>query len=719
MTAEPRRGPNRAFPSLEPGLPGARARLAIRALFACVIVTLGLAGAGCDDSSTGITRGTLPIAFTLDAAGGAASAFDAADAIAIVVTRGGVTVLEEVRPFSSGGSDVRIRVPVAADLEGETLGVSVELRRGADPLFVGQGSVQASSTNRDPAEIALQPVIAAIVEPAMTRIPAIGASLQLEAAAVFATGDTIATTILYELLDAGVILLQPNGLATAQREGRARVRASAGGRSVEFEVEVLIAAATVSVQPGQAIIGIAGTLQLTATVLDANGEPLSRQPTWTSSSASVATVNATGTVTGVAAGTATITATVDDAQGTASVEVSATPPPAMPTGVSPVASGTTITLSWQDNANNETAYEIRRGPTGGTLTTIATLPANSRLYVDGGLPVDQVLDYVVAACNVAICTESARITSRTAPAAPSSLTQVALDPVTRTFRLGWSDNSAAETSFNIQILDPVAQQFATYDDTPQNTTEYQGVGSAATTETFRVRACNEAGCSAPTNQLSISFALAPPVATTLPTITNTEFVGATDGYDQEYDWYFEYTNDPSFVDPNSTGPMTTTVSGQWVHPVFDLGSQEKLYYRIVAVNSAGYSEGAIQMLTAPQLEANAPSTATVCNAGPSCSANPSTITFSAYSTGPANTYPNPFEFVAFDIELPSFLPIGSGSVSVIDIPGSVREWTYTLTLDPSAINLPVGNYTLVARGYPGSSGGNVVTTSIVFTVTSS
>jgi hypothetical protein len=686
----------------------------------CAAAGLALACGACDTSSTGLPAGALPIAFSFDFAGGAASAFDAADAIAIVVTQGGVTILDDVLPFSSGGSDVRIRLPVGTALDGVTLGVSVELRRGADVLFVGQGSVRASSASGDPAEITLQPVIAAIVAPAVTRIAAIGASLQLEAAAVFATGDTITNAaITYTLVDPGVIQLQPDGLATAEREGTATVRASAGGRSVDFEVEVRIAAATVTVDPAQAIIGIGGSIRLTATVLDGNGEPLSRQPTWTSASTSVATVNADGTVTGIAEGTVQITATVDDAQGTALIEVSATPPPATPTGVSPIASGTTITLSWQDNASNETSYEVRRGPTGGSLTTIATLPPDSRLYVDGGLPIDQVLDYVIVACNGAICSESVRITSRTVPAAPSSLTQVAVDPVTRIFRIGWSDNSVAETAFNIQIFDPAAQQFLTYQDAPAEATEYQGTGTPGLTETFRVRACNEAGCSAPTNQVSISFPLAPPLATTLPTITNTEMVGATDGWDQPYDWFFEFYDDPSFIDPSSTSPVMTSLSGQWEHPIFDLGSQEKLYYRMVAVNSAGYSFGAIQMLTAPQLEPNAPSTTTVCNLGPSCKSDPSTITFSAFSTGPLNAYPDPFEFVAFDIEFPSFLPIGSGTASFVDIPGAVREWTYTFTFDPSSINLPVGNYTLVVRGYPGSSSGNVVTTSVAFTVTSS
>jgi len=694
-------------------------RAAARSPFLLLLgLVLALVGA-CDTSSTGLRSGSsLPLAFSISLAGGAASAFDAADAIAVTVSRDGRVILDEVQSFVSGGSDVHLRVPVDAGLDGVPLAVAVELRRGKDSLFRGGGTVRPSSRASEPAEIGLEPVVAAIRPPPSPRIPAIGASLELKAAAVFATGDTIANVpIDYQLLDQGVIHLLPNGVAVGDREGTARVRASARGITVEFDVEVRIAAASITVRPDMALIGLGATIALDAAVFDATGLQLDRQPVWQSADDAIATVDASGLVTGVAAGRVAITASVDDARGAALIEVSATPPPAAPTGLATSENGTVISLSWQDNASTETAYEVHRGPSGGTLTRLVTLPPDSRSYIDGGLTEDQLFDYVVMACNGAICSASDRVTGRTVPAAPTFLLVRSIDQINSVFRLTWTDNSVAETLFNVQVFDPVVQQFVTRDDVPANTTEYQGTASPSSSERLRVRACNTAGCSAPTNVVTVDFGLLPPQATTLPFVTNTVLNGFTDGRGVSYDWWFEYAvDDPSFVDAGSSPIQTTVQSGPMTYPAFDLPSSSKVYYRIVARNSAGVTFGAPETMMTPELVEGSPSTSIVCNAGPSCSVNPSTITFTATSTGPAGIYVNPFQFVSFDLAFPS-IALGSGSVTVSDnsVTG-VRTYTWTLTWDPSSAGLSPGSYSVIVRGYPSSGSGNVVTMAINFII---
>jgi len=85
-------------------------------------------------------------------------------------------------------------------------------------------------------------------------------------------------------------------------------------------------AASVEVSPSSGSVDTGGTLQLTAVVKDASGSVLTGPTvTWSSGSASVATVSAAGLVTGVGAGTVTITAATEGRQGTASITV--TPPP--------------------------------------------------------------------------------------------------------------------------------------------------------------------------------------------------------------------------------------------------------------------------------------------------------------------------------------------------------------------------------------------------------
>ncbi len=80
---------------------------------------------------------------------------------------------------------------------------------------------------------------------------------------------------------------------------------------------------TVIVTPGTAeLAALQATVQLRAEVRDQNGDPMPGTPvTWSSGSAGVATVDASGLVTGVDNGTATITAAAGGVSGSASVTV--------------------------------------------------------------------------------------------------------------------------------------------------------------------------------------------------------------------------------------------------------------------------------------------------------------------------------------------------------------------------------------------------------------
>ena len=85
----------------------------------------------------------------------------------------------------------------------------------------------------------------------------------------------------------------------------------------------------VLVQPSNATLAPGATRQLSATAYDVNGGEVSGAAVhWSSSSAAVATANASGLVTAVGAGSANITATVGGRSGQASVTVV----PAIPSG---------------------------------------------------------------------------------------------------------------------------------------------------------------------------------------------------------------------------------------------------------------------------------------------------------------------------------------------------------------------------------------------------
>lgn len=77
---------------------------------------------------------------------------------------------------------------------------------------------------------------------------------------------------------------------------------------------------TVTVQPDSALVAAGDTIRLSATALDAQGNPLTgRTVAWSTSDASVATVSATGLVTGVGSGAATISATIDGKVGVSAI----------------------------------------------------------------------------------------------------------------------------------------------------------------------------------------------------------------------------------------------------------------------------------------------------------------------------------------------------------------------------------------------------------------
>jgi uncharacterized protein YjdB len=83
---------------------------------------------------------------------------------------------------------------------------------------------------------------------------------------------------------------------------------------------------TVSVSPAASRNAVGATVQLSATVKDANGNTVNgKTATWTSSDASIASVSSTGYVAMLTPGTATITATIDGVAGQATITPVALP----------------------------------------------------------------------------------------------------------------------------------------------------------------------------------------------------------------------------------------------------------------------------------------------------------------------------------------------------------------------------------------------------------
>jgi len=85
----------------------------------------------------------------------------------------------------------------------------------------------------------------------------------------------------------------------------------------------------------------------------------------------------------------------------ASAKTAVSGPPASPSGLKASAKDcNTIILTWIDNSNNETSFELKRSMSlNGTYTTIATLAANSTTYTNTGLSKGRKYYYKVRAGN--------------------------------------------------------------------------------------------------------------------------------------------------------------------------------------------------------------------------------------------------------------------------------------------------------------------------------
>jgi hypothetical protein len=451
----------------------------------------------------GPAPGGAPLALSLSVAG-PVEAFDRADRLAVKVLAGNVVVLDTVIAFQSRGEDVRIRLRVPNGHEDESGAVQVEVRQGTRPLFTGGATNVSLSGTGEAVPITLRPVVAAIAVPAgAPTITAIGGTITLAAAAVFATGDTIPNIPLtWTSLDPAILSVTSAGVVRGRAEGTGRIEVRAENVAAVVSVVVRATVATVSLVPDRATIVLGGQQAFTATARDAAGNALLRTFTWTSTNPGVFAVDNTGRGTGLSIGTATVRATADAVSGAATVTVVA-PLPATPTSLAAQSSGTTVRLTWVDNATDESSYEVHRGIAGSTQRVrVATLGPNATSYTESAPGPDLVLEYVVLACNATGCSASTPITARTVPLPPVNLAVVILNTSTGAIRLDWEDKSKTEVEFFIEIGDSDLN-YIFYKAVPANTTFLETTVPLYELLYFRVAACNAAGCSDFSNEVDV------------------------------------------------------------------------------------------------------------------------------------------------------------------------------------------------------------------------
>ncbi len=155
-------------------------------------------------------------------------------------------------------------------------------------------------------------------------LDALGATDQITATVKDQNGATmLGESVTWSSSDAQVASVSSSGLVTAVGNGFANITATSGSASARASASVAQVAASITLSPDAvSFVSLGDTVTLTASVLDAGGQAVEgAEVTWSSSDASVATVDTSGLVTAQANGTTTLTATSGSVSDQASLTV--------------------------------------------------------------------------------------------------------------------------------------------------------------------------------------------------------------------------------------------------------------------------------------------------------------------------------------------------------------------------------------------------------------
>jgi hypothetical protein len=286
---------------------------------------------------------------------------------------------------------------------------------------------------------------------------------------------------------------------------------------------------TIQIVPGEAQVSVGGTVQMSALLRDEQGRTVTGHPIlWTSEDPAIATVSSTGSVEGLGSGSTTIRGQAGAAEGTAMVRVLTAPaivlssssvefavgarsPPPAPVDIAITNTGE------MELTGLEVAVSYSPGASGWLAATLSgtTAPATLTVGVAGssglapGVYEATVLVSATSAPGGAVpLAVSLEVEEEgDPPLAPSDLSAQLIGP--GQIALSWTAQDEAASEFRIErrLGGSTFQTLATVD---ADSTTFVDTGLAPHVRyTYRVRACNDAGCSEYSNEAT---AITPPAA---------------------------------------------------------------------------------------------------------------------------------------------------------------------------------------------------------------
>ncbi len=152
-----------------------------------------------------------------------------------------------------------------------------------------------------------------------------GQTQQFTATGTYSDGSQKPVAATWTSSDTTVATISDLGLATGVGAGTTTITATLGAISGSTSLTVTAGTlVSIAVTPANPTIGTSQTQQFTATGTYSDGsQHVIASPTWTSSDATVATIDSTGLATGVAVGTTTITASSNGIKGSTTLTIKA------------------------------------------------------------------------------------------------------------------------------------------------------------------------------------------------------------------------------------------------------------------------------------------------------------------------------------------------------------------------------------------------------------
>ncbi|MFH0888831.1 MAG: fibronectin type III domain-containing protein, partial [Planctomycetota bacterium] len=171
-------------------------------------------------------------------------------------------------------------------------------------------------------------------------------------------------------------------------------------------------------------------VQFSAIAYDNAGNSITPTPvfTWTSSNNAVASINSSGSLTASASGTTIIRASssgILSNQVTAYVSSGVPNPPS--NLITTTVNASSIAISWTDNSNDETAFNIERSEDGSNFLLLIAVGVNTAVYTNTGLTANTTYYYRVYASNASgnSGTSNVIFAMTLPPPAPSATTNFA------------------------------------------------------------------------------------------------------------------------------------------------------------------------------------------------------------------------------------------------------------------------------------------------------